>query len=61
MVPKQLWKYLIQVYRDVVEYGQTRYKIGDFDTLNPDITEMHIWREVEPLTRYEVWVTAKVK
>ena len=56
---KQLSHFYLEVYRDVVEYGQVRYKIADFDTLSKNLDEMTVWREVEPLTRYEVWVTAK--
>ena len=56
---KELSHFYLEVYRDVVEYGQVRYKIADFDTLSKNLDEMTVWREVEPLTRYEVWVTAK--
>jgi len=55
---RKLSHFKIEVFRDKVEWNQVVYKIADFDMINKDLSEMHIWREVEPLTRYTVWVYA---
>ena len=48
---QDLGHFHLEVYRDVVEYGQVRYKIADMDTLHKNINEISIWREVVPETR----------
>jgi len=51
--------FLVEVWESVISWGQERYQIAKFDMINPKLRDIHVWREVKPLTRYDVWVWMK--
>ena len=56
---KDISHFLVEVWESIVEWGQQRYQVANFDMINPSLRDIHVWREVKPLTRYDVWVWMK--
>ena len=57
----QIHHFLVEVWESVIEWGQQKYQVANFDMINPSLRDIHVWREIKPLTRYDIWVWMKVR
>lgn len=46
----------VEVFESIVNWNQESYKVANLDMIHPSLRDISVWREVKPLTRYDVWV-----